>query len=159
MASVPEILVVADHLRRTLSGPELDEVRQRVTATLDRRRKQGGFQPSVPFIPCPLLVDDRCSIYAIRPLVCQAWYSSDVQLCQQPNGSLTTNQDIMQLFAGVYDGLLAALADHSLDSREVELISALEIALSAPDAGQRWLAGESLFSAAAAPPSAISIIR
>jgi len=152
MASIPEILMIAEHLRRSLSKTELEEVRQRVTATLARRRKQSGFRPTVPFIPCPLLADDRCSIYEVRPLVCQAWYSADVSRCQQPDGGLTTNQDIMQLFASVYDGLLAALADHRLECREVELVLALEIALNTPDVIPRWLASELLFAAAAAPP-------
>ncbi len=152
MTSIPEILVIAEHLRRSLSETELEEVRQRMTATLARWRKQSGFRPTVPLIPCPLLADDRCSIYEVRPLVCQAWYSKDVRLCQQPDGGLTTNQDIMQLFASVYDGLLAALADHRLECREVELVLALEIALNTPDVIPRWLASELLFAAAAAPP-------
>jgi Fe-S-cluster containining protein len=133
-------------------------VGQRVSATL-ARRKQTGFQPTIPFIPCPLLVDDRCSIYKVRPLVCQAWYSTDVRRCQEAEGGSTTNREIMQLFSAVYDGLVAAVADHGLESGEVELIPALKIALNNPDATQRWLAGESLFSAAAAPPPAISIIN
>jgi hypothetical protein len=159
MTSIPEILVIAEHLHRTLSESELADVRRRLTATLTRRRKQPGFQPTIPFIPCPLLVNDCCSIYEVRPLVCQAWYSADVRLCQQPDGGMTANQEIMSLFSAVYDGLLAALADHNLESCEVELIPALKIALSAPAAGRRWLAGESLFVAAAAPPPAISVIR
>jgi len=58
----------------------------------------------------------------------------------------------MRLFSGIYAGLSAALADHGLECREVELIAALEIALSAPDVTQCWLAGESLFATAEAPP-------
>jgi len=152
MTTIPELLVITEYLRSTLAEAELDELRQRVAATFARRRRQHGFQPAVPFIPCPLLVDDRCSVYEVRPLVCQAWYSADVRLCQQSHGSLSANQDIMWLFSGIYAGLSAALADHGLESREVELIAALEIALSAPDVTQRWLAGESLFATAEAPP-------
>jgi Fe-S-cluster containining protein len=159
MASIPEILVIAEHLHRTLSEAELKEVRQRVTTTLTRRCKQAGFQPTLPFIPCPLLVNDHCSTYEVRPLVCQAWYSADVRLCQQPDGGMIANQEVMPIFSAVYDGLLAALADHNLENREVELIPALKIALSTPHAGQRWLAGESLFAAAAAPSPTISVIR
>jgi hypothetical protein len=159
MVSIPEILVIAEHLRRLVSPSELEEVRQRVIATLTRRRKKQGFQPTIPFVPCPLLVDNRCSIYEVRPLVCQAWYSADVRLCQQPDGGMTASPEVMRLFSAVSDGLLAALADHNRESGEVELIPALKIALSAPDAGQRWLAGESQFSAATAPPPAITVIR
>jgi len=152
MTTIPELLVIAEHLRSTLAEAELADVRQRTSTTLERRRSKHKFQPAVPFIPCPLLVDDRCSVYEVRPLVCQAWYSADIRLCQQSEGGLTANQDIMRLFSGISVGLSAALADHGLECREVELIAALEIALNAPDVTQRWLAGESLFAAAEAPP-------
>ena len=58
----------------------------------------------------------------------------------------------MQVFSAIYRSLIATLAEQELESQEVELISALDIALNTPDAAQRWLAGETLFAAAAASP-------
>ena len=151
-ATIPEVLAIAEHLRRTLTEAELADLRQRVTVTLERKRNQSRFQPAAPMIPCPLLVDNLCSVYEFRPLVCRAWHSTDVRRCQQPNGSLAVNQEVMQVFSAIYRSLIATLAEQELESQEVELISALDIALNTPDAAQRWLAGETLFAAAAASP-------
>jgi hypothetical protein len=48
----------------------------------------------------------------------------------------------------VLDGLRAGLEESRLDGELLELTAALDIALTASDAAERWLAGEAIFTRA-----------
>ncbi len=152
LMTIPEVLVIAAHLRQKLSEAELAELRQQINAVMEQKHRQSRFQPVAPLFPCPLLADDRCSVYEVRPLVCQAWHATDIRRCQQPNGQPGPNPEAMQLFSSLVRGLLMALADQKLENDEVELVAGLDIALNTPQVTRRWLAGEILFGPAAAPP-------
>jgi Fe-S-cluster containining protein len=152
LTTIPEVLVMAEHLRRKLTEAELAELRRQISAVMEQKHRQSRFQPVAPLIPCPLLVDNLCSVYEVRPLVCWAWHASDVRRCQRPNGLPAPNPAAMQLFSSLVRGLLMALADQKLENDEVELVAGLDIALYTPQVTRRWLAGEILFGPAAAPP-------
>lgn len=152
LTTIPEVLVIAVHLRQKSTEAELAELRRQISAVMEQKHRQSRFQPVAPLIPCPLLADNLCSVYEVRPLVCRAWHSTDVHRCQRPNGLPAPNPAAMQLFASLIRGLRMALADQNLENHEVELIAALDIALNTPQVTRRWLAGESLFTPAAAPP-------
>ena len=48
----------------------------------------------------------------------------------------------------VLDGMRAGLSESGLQGGLLELTGALRIALTVPDAAQRWLAGEAVFAPA-----------
>ncbi len=52
--------------------------------------------------------------------------------------------------SNVLDGLVTGLKEEGLPSESLELTAALCIALDQPDAGERWLAGDSVFEPAIA---------
>jgi len=44
--------------------------------------------------PCPFLVDQKCSIYEVRPFLCRGYTSQDVELCKHPTGPARINVDL-----------------------------------------------------------------
>jgi Fe-S-cluster containining protein len=91
-ASVTEVAALAEHVRRTLSPKDLAALRRRIDSWqswvdtesmwlietgLDEAEAFEQYGPN-----CPLLVNDECIAYEVRPLVCRAHYvTSEVRLC------------------------------------------------------------------------------
>lgn len=96
-------------------------------------------------IPCPFLVEHRCSIYAIRPAVCRKAHSLDAEPCR--TGSATIPQDLATLMKteAMIQGTAEAYGAHGLCATGHELGQAVLIALTDPAAEARWHAGEDIF--------------
>jgi hypothetical protein len=114
----------------------------------DRRRRA--------VLPCPLLIDDRCMAYAVRPLTCRGYNSSDARRCEEAldgSGAAAVPVYALQqrLTTFVLDGLRAGLAESRLGDELLELTAALRVALEVPGAPARWLAGEAVFAPARMP--------
>ncbi len=151
--TVPEAIRIADHLRKTLSPEELTRVRDRVAKLDNRTRGLNKDERSEARLPCALLVDGRCSIYPVRPLKCRGGNSTDADICRQnyeqaQDGLLPVYLPQLILADCIQSGLDAGLTASGLPSERLELTAALRIALEAPDAAERWWAGEPVFAPA-----------
>jgi hypothetical protein len=151
--AAPEVLRIVAHLRQTLTPDQMqatlvrvrERAQERQTLRPDQRRRAG--------LPCPLLVEHRCIAYSVRPLTCRGFNSSDAAQCER---SLQTgNASGVPAYAPqrslctfVLDGMRAGLEEAHLDGELLELTAALEIALTLPDAAERWLGGQALFASA-----------
>lgn len=148
--SVAEVIRLADHLRATRSPTELDEVRARVVETA---RRIGGMDQDARAeakVPCALLVEDRCSVYEARPFVCRACNSADPAACEEalsdPDATKVVYAPQSALYHYAGTAMMRALSRAELAHAPVELNAALAVALGAPDAAARWLAGELFFA-------------
>jgi hypothetical protein len=145
--AAPEVLHIVTYLRETLSVVQWQALVQRVARGAEQRRARREA------LPCPLLVDDRCMAYPVRPLTCRGYNSSDAGRCQR---SLVPQDPVevplyapqLSLLTFVLDGLRAGVRESCLDGELLELTAALEIALRTPDAEARWLAGGTVFAPA-----------
>jgi Fe-S-cluster containining protein len=105
-------------------------------------------------LPCPLLVDQRCSVYELRPISCRAVYSADRSACENFyfNFAFDTRIPHYDLMIEAHGQMLLgygrALEQLGLDGGIVELGSALAIILRQTDTIDRYLAGERVFEAA-----------
>jgi Fe-S-cluster containining protein len=104
--------------------------------------------------PCPLLEDGRCTVYPVRPLSCRAFNSVDVGACEREifeggKPELVDSWNIPWLAAlAVSEGMATGLIEAGYVDGELELTTALAIALEWPNAAERWLAGEPIFTRA-----------
>jgi len=105
--------------------------------------------------PCPLLADNMCSVYAIRPFACRSLFSLDVRMCEQgfvagaaPGATVRvpTLAWPRLLSMGYLTGLAAAMRDLGLVARLVELRAALALLLADGSATVRWLNGDDVFA-------------
>lgn len=153
--SAPEVLFIAKRLRRR---PDAQAIRDKVVAA-HLSTKDFGFEvrdehPS----PCPLLVNNLCSIYDIRPKACRLAPSGDAEVCARSYHNLS-HEDIpmpmMHLMSRSYYGiaLAAALKHSNLPHVSLEFNGALSRAFEIADAEARWLNGENIFDGVLCDPN------
>jgi Fe-S-cluster containining protein len=145
--TVPEAILIAAHL-----AGEDDPRRARVAAAAatlggldaEARRRAGK--------PCPLLVDNRCSVYEDRPLMCRGLMAADADACRRaydPAGAGDAPLAIYPLaqyfILGDQAGLRGILKDMLLQHDRVEMTKAVAAILADPDIVERWLAREPAF--------------
>lgn len=162
--TAPEVIRVADWLRRTLDEEALAALTERVRAADDRTRGLTRAERATARVPCPLLVDEACSVHEVRPLLCRGWTSLDERACARhftdPEREPVAPAYVLayELAGAVQGGLSLAVRDAGRDGALLELTAALRIALERPTAADRWLARLPVFSTARddeglAPPS------
>jgi Fe-S-cluster containining protein len=82
LVTVPELLrilaTVAAHFDAEAQA-QLAARAERYVTQLGGRHFNDATDESVP---CPLLVDSRCSVYEVRPLVCRGYNSTSVAACR-----------------------------------------------------------------------------
>lgn len=141
----PEILRIAEHLRRALDASAFADLLARVRAADERTRGLTRRERALAGVPCPLLDAGSCSIHAVRPLICRGWSSLDRGACERhfaSRGALPVapaHAPSYELASAVLAGLGKACNDAGLDGGALELVAALRIALERPNAADRWL--------------------
>ncbi|WP_374446896.1 YkgJ family cysteine cluster protein [Stella sp.] len=103
-------------------------------------------------LPCPVLEDGRCALYAERPLACRAFASTDAEACARAFAhepvAIPVPRAAMELRGVLTRAGEAAARIAGLPDGQYELIAALAIALDDPEAERKWLAGADVLAAA-----------
>ena len=93
-------------------------------------------------------------VYPARPLVCRGYNSLDAESCRRSLDDdleiVESNEPLARDSAALALGFLAGIEAAALPAELFELTAGLHLALSEPNALQRWLAGEAVFAAALA---------
>lgn len=151
----PEAFRLGAAVRRAGGGPLA------IRDVLDRCQPLKGKPPSARLsakLLCPLLVDGACGVYRDRPGMCRQATSLALPPCIQEFENTGGGEQIEVSAAHLAHtsnaslALLAALTAVALPDTSYELASALEIALTVPDAESRWLEGEDVFAGADRAP-------
>jgi hypothetical protein len=149
VAAMPaEIFHLANHIRREFKH-DIEIVIARLRAADAQSRGLDGRERTKRHVPCGMLVDNACSVYAARPSPCRALTSISVETCKR--GYDGEDVDIMtpavwtEIRSAHNQALWAALQHAGLSSAAYELNHALLVALETPNAEARWLAGEDVF--------------
>ncbi len=147
--TAPEIFQIVNVLRDQYKddfGTILDRVRiaDEKTRGLTVRERQ------MAKIPCVLLQDNACSVYADRPGVCRGLASISADTCERAyNGDVSgieTPAVWTSLRNAQKQALWAALDASNLPSESYDFHHGLRVALENPDGEERWLKGEDLFA-------------
>ena len=146
-ARAPEVLFITSSRTRKPDSAMRDAVDEvyAVTGTLaaDQRDRMA--------VPCPLLKDNRCQVYAVRPATCQTAVSEDASICAAAFQPRAADQlvPMPEFYIGMRRGyslaLAGALKRSGFPARAYELNAALRAALARDDAEAAWLAGEGIF--------------
>ncbi|HEY3920132.1 MAG TPA: YkgJ family cysteine cluster protein [Stellaceae bacterium] len=106
--------------------------------------------------PCPLLVDDRCSIYAVRPITCRSCTSPDAKRCEEAKRLAEAGEQTLAieiyvvlqfLCSGEQTAIRGICRDLGLQADIVELTQTVAAILRNPQLVERWAAGERVFTA------------
>lgn len=155
--TIPEALLVAAQLLDP-ADPRRAAMLANATAFRgldERQRRRTGT-------PCALLVDNRCSVYDDRPLMCRAMMAPDAEGCRSAHAAGLAGAPVppVELYVvaqyymlGDQSALRGILKDMGLQHDLVELTQAVAAILEDPTLIERWLAGERIFGAEfTAPP-------
>lgn len=149
-----EVFNIARHIADTWSDQARRDLLARLEHAIGRAGGRRGFAYYRQHIRCPLLgKDDRCRVYAARPFACRAYTSFSVVRCRkkfEKRQDLAIERDrfTKDLNGGVQKGLMVGLFEAGLQSGVYSFNEALLIALTTPDAAERWLAGEDVLAPA-----------
>jgi hypothetical protein len=151
--TIPEALCMAIYLRQTLSPEALVALRARIAATAAKIHSLSYEDHTQARIPCALLLDGTCMVYAKRPFACRAWNSTSRDCCEEifqhgdpvtmlPPLDMPAYEAVWELAQGFMDRLKQA----RLDSHTYELHSILLRVLEIPGAAERWLQHDDVFA-------------
>ena len=146
--TIPEAILIAAHI--AADDPRRAKIAE-AAATLggldDGARRRAGK-------PCPLLVENRCSVYDDRPLMCRGMMAADAEGCRNAYAAGLAGRDdvaievfpLVQYFMfGDQAGMRGILKDMGLQYDLVEMTRAVAAILADPDIVERWLARERAF--------------
>lgn len=152
MATAPEVFALLDYLISQLDEADFEAFEQRLEATDRKLRAMPADKILRTNIPCPVLVEGRCSGYPARPLNCRSYHSTSREACEE---SFNHPEDLdrghpqiralAQVHQGSQAGYLSSLERAGYDARQYELVTALAEALRDPDARRRMEDGEPVF--------------
>lgn len=97
--------------------------------------------------PCPFLNNDLCTIYALRPAGCRKAHSLDREACSAGAETLPQRLDIALAAEALIQGTVAGYQKAGLDASRHEFVQALLLAMTDPQARDRWLSFKALFAA------------
>ncbi len=146
--AIPEVVAIAEYLKRNARPGEVKALRQRINSDMEWMHEASREELYAIRRPCPLLVDDCCSVYEVRPLACRGWNSLDVDKCEEdfhhPERNVETQVSLPMLEGAtkVRQGLYRGLGRAGLQHDRVDFIAALKLALDQADAVRQWLDGE-----------------
>jgi uncharacterized protein len=155
VATAPEILLLADHIRTTWNAEAIRQLHMRIEAHKDALADfRSGRSATPPRFACPLLEDGACSVWLSRPLVCRGWNSVRVEDCKEkmerPHAEVREHGFAPQVAVAdfIRQGMSESLASSGVNGELCELALGLQIALDIPEAGDRYAAGEDVFAPA-----------
>ena len=153
--SAPEVFRIVRHIH-SLPEARQAELRARLGRLDARVRGRSPQERGQLVAACAFLEGGGCSIYPVRPLVCQTMSSFSAHDCEQamprgfPAGSVHSEKVRHIVYGSIISGLCAGL-EKALDPQRaavLELTSAMVLALNHEDAYAAWLAGQPVFEAA-----------
>lgn len=154
-AKIPEVLALAAYIRENWDHEQRNELGARLSQYEEASaRVPTGQREALLRAPCPLLKDEVCIAYEVRPLACRGMNSADVSACiavkENPGKAVPVlrNQSQLDTASNLDEGMRQVLQEATLGSYPVELGLALDIALNEPGADERYFAGEPVFETA-----------
>ena len=153
-ASALEVIGITVHLADHFSQPDLRALARNIRQAAEAKKAQYGQEKPSSF-PCPLLKDNGCRIYPVRPFVCRGFNSYDATACERRKAGDGDTEILGYIHQdtvaqATLRGVQRGCADRGLDGDALDLAPALAIALEEPDVIERWRAGEAVFEPARA---------
>ena len=147
-----EAFVLAHHIETTFDSPQRAHAMKRIAENLQRISPLTSEQHIRAGIPCALLEDGVCSVYAGRPAACRKYYSVSVDTCRNafndtaaPISGPLEHEQVRLAGNAVALGFAKGLEDAGLDSTLYELHFAVHHALTNPKAEKRYRDGKKPF--------------
>lgn len=155
IADAVEIFALADFVVANFDAPQIDQIIQSAKRNIEESRNLSHEEHSTINQKCPLLIDNSCAAYPVRPVKCRNFHATDVGSCRasydNPKDLTILNENIPEVYiaaTGSGDGFMTALHNHGYDDRNYDHNTAFVEALENPDCRHRYDAGRRAFNTA-----------
>ena len=151
----PEALLVGHYVEQHFSPREKQWLLERVAGTLALKAGKGKREVALMRheLPCPLLREERCSVYPVRPLLCRAMHSLDAEQCRlellSPVPHFEFYSHRYEVILSVSAGLAAGSQAMGCQSGALDLARAIQDFFTHSRPVEGWLQGEQVFEVAA----------
>lgn len=146
-----EAIALFRYINTQLEPGERKATIERINANAKQIERLTDKQHRCTNIQCALLVNNRCSVYPARPMLCGGHHSLDVDACTEGFEKPTIEEDIIPLIdtLAVVRGMMMvatqeALDKLELDNQSIELHTALAALFRDPSLIGRWRGGRRL---------------
>lgn len=166
-----EAAAIAQYVARHFTDDEDAALVARLRALDPLTRGKTALERAYLRQSCAFLVENRCSIYAVRPLRCRAVHSRDAGYCgwaaAHPDEAAAERKGRdgvgpyvvapAKIMDAALTGLARACRTLGIEAESLELTAAARIALAVPGLEEFLAGGEPVFAAAALPGTAIEL--
>lgn len=150
-----ELLLIHDHMQKHFAPATIAQVLDEAATNAELIRSLTPEQHLTRNIKCPLLVNNQCSVYQVRPYKCRNFHAVDVSGCEQSfndPASMSITSGLIESVAMFGDahsqGFEAAAARKGLDARSYDLNTGLLAVFSEKNAFKRFQQGKTTFPTA-----------
>lgn len=145
-----EVFEIHAYVFRHFKPEQLRSTIQRVTSYVAKHKGVSEEARMAMREACPFLVDNSCSVYAVRPSVCRNYHATDKSNCEkalrEPLTTMPTYiDDVFFTAMGSSAGFRNAVAEQGLDTKEYRLSEAFLEALQNPQCAKRFKSGKNAF--------------
>lgn len=150
-----EMLNIKDYLHKQLSAENIQQIIQEADRNAAVIRRITPEQHLTTNLKCPLLRNNQCSVYPVRPYRCRNFHATDAKACEQSfadpaNMDIATGMiETVALAADAHSqGFEAAIEQKGLDARIYDFNTALLEVLADESCLKRYLRGKKTFKTA-----------
>ncbi len=153
--TLAEVFALADHIQACWPRDRQQALRKKLRHAAEKSRSLDHDAYFAAHIPCPLLDGEgKCGAYTVRPLLCRAYNSVDVEACKLAAKNahkpaylrgIRANGAMHGIMDGAFGGLKESLLNAGLQAFHPNLVDALDQALSDPSLKEQWRAGRQVF--------------
>jgi len=127
-----EMLLIHEYMKKNLTTDLCEQILGSAAANAELIYTLTPKEHLSTNIKCPFLIENKCSVYEVRPFRCRSFHSLQVDTCEashaNPNDfSIATEliEDVSHFSDALSQGFEAAVMDAGLDHRTYDLNTAL----------------------------------
>ncbi|MCG9578211.1 YkgJ family cysteine cluster protein [Vibrio tubiashii] len=152
VAYAHELIAIHSYINSSFSPHKRLKVLERLDKQYRRIKDLSEDEHFTINVECPFLENNKCSIYAVRPMTCASYHSCSDTVCKQSYDE-PTNMEIeipLNPKISIEQNVQFAVTEHVIkhhndDSNKYELLQGLHLLFSNPKAAQRWKSGRKVF--------------
>ncbi len=151
-ARAHEVFSIADLINSNFTEDDISSLKDRLRSSADQIAPLTAQEHLVSNILCGLLVNDSCSVYALRPSMCRKFHSTSQELCiasyERPTDNTIPSSEDENLnisARAAIKGYDEGLKKSKLDVTIYEINKSLLYALESTEHKQEWRKGKKAF--------------
>lgn len=154
-AKAHEMLLIHDYMKKNLAADLREQILRSATTNAELIRTLTPQEHLATNIKCPLLIDNKCSIYEARPFRCRSFHAVQVDACaashENPDDfSIATEliEEVSHFSDALSQGFEVAAMDAGFDHRTYDLNTALLEVFADEAVEKRYKRGKKAFKTA-----------